>query len=200
MVQLKKLFHNGNFQIGIYFGFDEELKNKAKSIGARWSQTHKCWYVLYNKENYKLIKLNFDGLEIVKDQNNERHTESAFIRHETVHIAEVISEIRPTEKTEHKGTDPEIAGQIVLTGSLGKYWILKVPYRKGITPKLMDIKGVYWNKRQKAFVLRPDWSFLFQSMKRKQKSCQNEPSAGRFDGPRARFDQRLTQIRMFNYS
>jgi hypothetical protein len=26
-------------------------------------------------------------------------------------------------------------------------------------------------------------------MKRKQKSCQNEPSAGRFDGPRTRFDQ-----------
>jgi len=35
------------------------------------------------------------------------------------------------------------------------------------------------------FVLKPDGLFLFHSMKRKQKSCQNEPSAGRFDGPRA---------------
>jgi hypothetical protein len=26
-------------------------------------------------------------------------------------------------------------------------------------------------------------------MKRKQKSCQNEPSAGRFDGPHTRFEQ-----------
>jgi len=42
-------------------------------------------------------------------------------------------------------------------------------------------------------VLKPDRLFLFQSMKRKQKSCQNEPSAGRFDGPRARFDQRPHQ-------
>jgi hypothetical protein len=40
----------------------------------------------------------------------------------------------------------------------------------------------------KLFVLKPDWLFLFQSMKRKQKSCQNEPSAGRFDGPRTRFE------------
>ena len=39
------------------------------------------------------------------------------------------------------------------------------------------------------FVLKPDWLFLFQTMKRKQKSCQNEPSAGRFDGPRTRSDQ-----------
>jgi hypothetical protein len=33
------------------------------------------------------------------------------------------------------------------------------------------------------FVLKPDWLFLFQSMKRKQKSCQNETSAGRLDAP-----------------
>jgi hypothetical protein len=31
-------------------------------------------------------------------------------------------------------------------------------------------------------------------MKRKQKSCQNEPSAGRFDGPRTRSDQWPGQI------
>ena len=37
-------------------------------------------------------------------------------------------------------------------------------------------------------VLRPDWPLLFHSMKSKQKSCQNEPSAGRFDGPRTRSD------------
>jgi len=40
----------------------------------------------------------------------------------------------------------------------------------------------------KLFVLKPDWLFLFQTMKRKQKSCQNEPSAGRFDGPHTRFE------------
>ncbi len=155
MVQLRKLFHNGNDQIGIYFGFDENLKNKARSIGVRWSQTHKCWYLLCNKENYKLIKLNFDSIEIIKDKNNERQTEPALIKQEIVHIAEKISEIQPTIKAEHKGEIPEMASKIVFTGSTGKYWILKVPYQKGITPKLMDIKGVYWNKQQKAFfVLR----------------------------------------------
>ena len=155
MVQLRKLFHNGNDQIGIYFGFDEVLKNKARSIGARWSQTHKCWYLLNNKENYKLIKLNFDSIEIIKDKNNERQTEPALTEQENVHIAETISEIPPIIKAEHKGEIPEMASKIVFTGSTGKYWIVKVPYQKTITPKLMDIKGVYWNKQQKAFfVLR----------------------------------------------
>lgn len=155
MLHLRKLFHNGNFQIGIYFGFDEELIKKVKQIGARWSKTNKCWYVLYNKENYKQILLHFDHVEIIKDENNIRHSEPAVTQHEIVHIAEEISVIHPEYSGRHKGSNPEIASNIVLNGSLGKYWILKVPFRKNLTPKLMDIKGVYWHKDQKAFfVLR----------------------------------------------
>lgn len=53
------------------------------------------------------------------------------------------------------GLTPENASEIVFSGSVGKYWILKVPYQKELTPKLLDIKGVYWNKQHKAFfVLR----------------------------------------------
>ena len=155
MIQIRKLFHNGSEQIGIFFGFDEGLKTKAKSIGARWSQTHKCWYVLYNKENYTLIKRTFDEIEIVKDENKERQTEPAPERHETVHIAETIGEIQPTIQAEHKGLAPEPVRKIVFSGSVGKYWILKVPYQKELTPRLLEIKGVYWNKQHKAFfVLR----------------------------------------------
>jgi len=155
MVQVRKILHRGNFQIGIYFGFDEDLKMKAKSIGAKWSQTNKCWYVLYNKENYKLIRRTFDDIEIVIEENKELHTEPALNGQEIVHIAEDISKFQPPMMAEHKGTVPEIASKIVYQGSLGKYWILKVPYKEGLSPKLMDIKGVFWNKTQKAFfVLR----------------------------------------------
>jgi integrase/recombinase XerD len=67
----------------------------------------------------------------------------------------VISEFQPALPVEHKGTDPEFAAKIVLKESVGKYWVLKVPYREDIARKLMDIKGVYWNKSQRAFfVLR----------------------------------------------
>jgi hypothetical protein len=40
----------------------------------------------------------------------------------------------------------------------------------------------------KVIILKPDWLLLFHSMKSKQKSCQNEPSSGRFDGPHTRAD------------
>jgi len=155
MIQIKKLFHRDHYQIGLFFGFDEELKNKARSIGARWSQTNKCWYVLYNKENYNLIKRTFGEIEIVKEENVQPQPEPARTGQETVHIADEIGEILPALPEEHKGLDPEFSGKIVFKETIGKYWVLKVPYREDITRKLMDIKGVYWNKREKAFfVLR----------------------------------------------
>ena len=91
MVKIKKIFHHGAFRIGLFFGFDEKMKAKARHIGATWSQTHKCWYVLYNKENYQQILRTFGEVEILKDENDERHTEPAEIQQETVHIAETIS-------------------------------------------------------------------------------------------------------------
>jgi site-specific recombinase XerD len=155
MIQIKKLFHRDYYQIGLFFGFDDELKKKARSIGARWSQTNKCWYVLYNKENYNLIKRTFGEIEIIKEENIQPQPEPAGIQQEIVHIADKVSEILPATREEHKELLPETASGIVLNGSIGKYWVLKVPYKEGLPQKLMDIKGVYWNKHQKAyFVLR----------------------------------------------
>jgi hypothetical protein len=155
MIQVRKFFHRNDYQIGILFGFDEELKQKARSIGARWSQTNRCWYVLYNKENYRKIIHTFGEVEIIDYENNKLQPEPAETRHEIVHIADTISEIQPPIQVEHKGLDPAFARSIVYLGINGRYWILRVPYNKIFLAKLLDIKGVFWNKRQKAFfVLR----------------------------------------------
>ncbi len=151
MIQIRKLYHRGDYQIGLHFGFDENLKQKARSIGARWSQTHTCWYLLYNKDNYNKIIRTFDQVEIITNENNQQLTEPAELQHENVQIADKTSAFQPAIPVEHKGADPEFAAKIVFKGSVGKYWILQVPYKEDISRKLMDIKGVFWNKKQKAF-------------------------------------------------
>ena len=95
--------------------------------------------MLYNKENYKLLKRTFNEIEIVTDKNDERQTEPTRIRQETVHIAETIGEIQPPIQAEHKGLAPETVRKIVFSGSIGKYWILKIPYQKELTPRLLGI-------------------------------------------------------------
>lgn len=156
MVTLKKIHHRGAWRIGIVIDYDDlDAKAKVRKMGAFWSQTHRCWYVLYNNQNYTELKRTFADIEIVNDENNQRHTEPAEILHEIVHITDTVGELRLVDETEHKEVIPELASKIVFSGTVGKYWVLKVRYNDQITPKLMEIKGVYWNKKQQAFfVLR----------------------------------------------
>jgi hypothetical protein len=35
MIQIRKFYHRGDFQIGLYFGFDTVLKQKVRSRGTR---------------------------------------------------------------------------------------------------------------------------------------------------------------------
>jgi hypothetical protein len=60
-VKLSHLLHNDAKQIKLDFFFDPELIEDVKEIqGIRWSRENKCWYILNNKENLKLI---FDALK-----------------------------------------------------------------------------------------------------------------------------------------
>ncbi len=153
MIQIRKFYHRDDFQIGIYFGFEDELKQKARGINARWSQTNKCWYLLYNKANYNLILRTFEDVIVINDENNEPLPEPARIGQEIVHIADEISALQPAMPVEHKDEDPDFAGKIVFKGRVGKYWILLVPYKEELSRKLLEIKGVFWNKKQKAYFI-----------------------------------------------
>lgn len=150
-VKIKKIEHRGNYQIAIIFNYDTEIIQKVKSIGARWSKTHSCWYVLYNNENYKKISSIFDELEVIK--NNKGQIVPAVKKQEIVHIADNTSKNPLLREDGHKEVTPEIARQIVYKGSIGKYWVLKIPYNENILSKLMQIKGVYWNKKHQAFFI-----------------------------------------------
>ncbi len=56
VIVLKPLFHRGDEGIAIVFDHNKVLNNSIKKIkGVKWSQTHRCWYMLLTKENYQLI-------------------------------------------------------------------------------------------------------------------------------------------------
>ncbi len=63
MIVLKPLQHNGEENIGMYFP-DMAVLNKAvrKIKKARWTRTHKCWYVPLSKKKHEEIVVAFKGL------------------------------------------------------------------------------------------------------------------------------------------
>jgi site-specific recombinase XerD len=57
-ISVKPIAHRGKNILGLFFPYDDELKAICKNAGARWSQTHECWYVLQNEISLnQLIKI-----------------------------------------------------------------------------------------------------------------------------------------------
>jgi site-specific recombinase XerD len=158
MVSVQKIWHHNQFRIGISFGFDETLKQKARQIGATWSQTWKCWYVDYNKESYQKITTTFPEIEIINNTSTEPETPAPGLKrgHDIAPIVadEISNALQPPTVVEHKaesiGKDEKIAEFISIAG---KYWIVKIPYSERHTKALLATKGVYWNKSHKAFMI-----------------------------------------------
>ena len=67
MVILQKIQHYSAPRIGLFFKYDEQLNQRARSIGAIWSRTYRCWYVDYSKENFRKIEQAFPEIEIIND-------------------------------------------------------------------------------------------------------------------------------------
>jgi len=74
LVTLQKTGYHNQFRIGIRFGFDETLKQKAWQIGATGSHIPKCGYVGYNKENYQKITPTFPETEILNTTSTKPET------------------------------------------------------------------------------------------------------------------------------
>ena len=74
-ITLKTFIHKGNDVIGMYFAIDSSLSEKCKQLDARWSQTHKCWYVANTYSSFTRIKnmfhsttqLDYRGIKILPD-------------------------------------------------------------------------------------------------------------------------------------
>ena len=58
---LDHLRHKGIQQIRIDFPFNTTLNEAAKSTGAKWSYTNKCWCIENTKENLQKIFSAFKG-------------------------------------------------------------------------------------------------------------------------------------------
>jgi integrase/recombinase XerD len=66
-VTLKPLFHKEAECIGIYSAQNATLNHYfQKKAGAKWSRTHKCWYVPCTEKNYELLTKALKGKAILE--------------------------------------------------------------------------------------------------------------------------------------
>jgi len=71
-VIFRLLTHKNRSCIGLYFKNEDSLNALARQLGATWSNTHKCWYIINNPKNFNEAKNLFrtkvyvDFSEVVK--------------------------------------------------------------------------------------------------------------------------------------
>lgn len=66
-VALKPLRHREQECIGIYFEHNAKINGAIRQkAGAKWSQTHKCWWVPLNKDNYNKLFFALKGLATIE--------------------------------------------------------------------------------------------------------------------------------------
>lgn len=70
-VVLEHLVHDSQRNIALRFPYDTALIGAAKKMGAKWSNTHRCWYTANSPEQLKSIFAVFKGLAWV-DMNGLR--------------------------------------------------------------------------------------------------------------------------------
>lgn len=66
-VVLKPLKHREQECIGIYFEHNPKINGAIRQkAGAKWSQTHKCWWVPLSKENYNQLFFALKGQAVIE--------------------------------------------------------------------------------------------------------------------------------------
>lgn len=154
-ITVKKLIHRGGEKIGIYSAKNAENISKLKSLHCRWSMTWKCWYFEYTKANWENLKKQFDHILIENPKNKaSKSLEPGENRH-------VIAPIKPLENKEfalrqdgeHKAEKPVEIYEVWFDGVIGKYWTMRMTYHSKLSKALLQIKGVYWNKQHKKYMV-----------------------------------------------
>ncbi len=121
---LKKIFHRGAYRIGIYFDHHPHLPSWLKSKGCQWSKTHRCWYMDYCGESFRILK-SYPADWILPDGS----------KMETRVAGKPSREIPPIAKSEYRHPDPngsdkadhkplnkaEIPSGLQILESVGKY-------------------------------------------------------------------------------
>jgi len=89
-IEIKPIQHRGKSQIGLFFKYDEKLKNQLKQLGYEFSITHTCWYIENNDENKrKLLQTIGNSVEIMVSKEN-----SNFLKNTTNHRSNLSDHVQ----------------------------------------------------------------------------------------------------------
>jgi len=166
-IVIKKIWHRDAYRTGIFFKINGAIIIKLKTIGAKYSNTHKCWYLDYSTQAYQDLLQHFPDL-IIENPKQAQSTQPATGKSGRDHLPIALnSELQlDSQKSnpEHTTTDLLLEKKLnlQLLPPIGKYWLFKMNYHQETSKKLLESKSAYWNKGYKCYM-------VYRSLKNKTK-------------------------------
>lgn len=160
-VTLKRFFHRGEERIGIFFGYDEGLKDCVKQIpGVVFSSTNKCFYTSDTEENLKNI------IRVLKEVTEIDISGLTSGKHILQHSEPDRTDKPVKKEPDHLIEKEESAPQRLLSGFVefriseegGSLVIrLPIPFEKRWVSELRSYRGRYDSSRR-------EWYFTWSKM------------------------------------
>jgi integrase/recombinase XerD len=131
-ISIKKIWHRDAFRTGIFFKVNAEIASKLKQIGAKYSNTHKCWYTDYTAAAYQNLLVHFPDLVL----ENPKITEASLPatgKSSRVHLPIASTSNLQLDSQmsnpEHTTENIPLAQKLKLQRleNIGKYWVFKMP-------------------------------------------------------------------------
>lgn len=158
-ISIKKIWHRDAYRIGIFSDKDIDIISELKVLKAQFSITQKCWYLDYNKLEYEKLIIKFPNLIIEKPKQEVETPSMATGKNsrDNLPTAHKSDNQLDSKKNNHEHTKEEIPLAIRVKlqklENIGKYWVFKMYFHQEINKKLLSIKGVYWNKNYKSYLV-----------------------------------------------
>ena len=157
-ILIKKIWHREAFRTGIFFKVNTGIVNKLKQIGAKYSNTHKCWYIDYSTDAYQSLLAHFPDLVLENPKITEASlpaTGKSSRDHLPIALKSELQLDSQKSNPEHTTENILLAQKLKLQRleNIGKYWVFKMQYHQEIKNKLLHTKGVYWNPNYKAYLV-----------------------------------------------
>ncbi len=155
-IRVEKLLHRGRWRISLHFGYDKEVIDQIRAIGAYWSKTHSCWYLDYSAEAFKRLKaLSYELILPQQVQPEPTAAGTTFRENPPIpeHRESPSAPITGDLQSEHrKTTVSEGLKDLQLLDNIGRYWVFKLNYRFHIVDQLKKVKGVFWSRPHKCYM------------------------------------------------
>jgi len=153
-VILKKIIHRDQTCIGVYFPFDKTLQELCKKANAKWSQSKHCWYIQYNKVAYNILTSNIKNYNIyIEDLSRPLRTNDSNPQYDISSVNTTTELSSKLVKHNLPKADEIYTAKISYHGIVGKYWKFIMPYNKQLVEKLFELKGVYWDKKSRNYMV-----------------------------------------------